>query len=44
MVVIQVWVGKNIVDDVLIDGRASVNKKLHNKVRFTQTKTNNIPP
>jgi hypothetical protein len=42
MVVIQV-----LVEDVLIDGEASLNiitKKSQNKVRFTQTKTNSIPP
>ncbi len=47
MVVIQVQVGKNIVEDVLIDGGTSVNiiiENLKNKVRFTQTKTNFIPP
>jgi hypothetical protein len=36
MAVIQVQVGKNIVEDVLINGRASMNitTKPHNKVRF----------
>jgi hypothetical protein len=47
MVVIQVQVGKSIVEDVLINEGASVNiitKKFQNKIRFTQTKINSIPP
>jgi hypothetical protein len=38
MAIIQIQVGKNIVEDVLIDGGTSVNK-----VRFIQTKTGSIP-
>jgi len=47
MAFIQVPVGKNIVKDVLIDGGVSVNiiiEKPQNKIRFTQTKTDSIPP
>jgi hypothetical protein len=35
-----------LAEDVLIDGRACehYNKKPQNKIRFTQTKTNSIPP
>jgi hypothetical protein len=47
MTIMQIQVGKNIVEDVLLDGRASVNditKKPHKKFKFTQTKTNSIPP
>jgi hypothetical protein len=38
MALIQVQVGKNINEDVSIDGRVSVNiiiKKLQNKIKFT---------
>jgi predicted lipoprotein len=45
MAVIQVQVGKKIVEDVLLDGRASVNIIIENLItRFTQTKTSLIPP
>jgi hypothetical protein len=47
MVVIQVQVGKNIVEDFLLDGGTNVNiiiEKPQNKIKFTQTKTNSIPP
>ncbi len=47
MAIMQIQVVKNIVEDVLLDDRASVNnitKKPHKKFKFTQTKTNSIPP
>jgi hypothetical protein len=47
MAIIQVQVGKNIVEDVWIDGGASVNiitENLGTKLGFTQTETNSIPP
>ncbi len=46
MVVIQIQVGKNIVEDVLLDGGTNVNiiTKNLNKIKFTQTKTSSIPP
>ncbi len=45
MGVIQVQVGKTIVEDVMIDGRASVNIiKIQNKIRLIQTKTGSISP
>ncbi len=45
MVVIQVQVGKTIVEDVMIDGRASVNIiKNQNKFKLIQTKTGSISP
>jgi hypothetical protein len=47
MVVIQVQVGKNIVEDVLLDGRASVNiitKNFITKLGLPKTKINSIPP
>ncbi len=45
MVVIQVQVGKTIVEDVMIDGRVSVNIiKIQKKKRFIQTKTSSISP
>jgi hypothetical protein len=45
MAVVQIQVGKNIIEDVLIDGRAIVNIFTEiNKIRFAQTKTNSIPP
>jgi hypothetical protein len=47
MVDIQIQVGKTIVEEVLLDGGANVNiitGNLRKKIRFTQTKTNSIPP
>jgi hypothetical protein len=46
MAIIQVQVGKNVVEDVIINGRPSVNiitKKPQHKIRFTQTKIGSIP-
>ncbi len=40
MAIIQIQVRKNIIEDVLIDGGASVNIITKN----LQTKTNSIPP
>ncbi len=46
MAIIQVQVGKNTIEDVLLNGATSVNiiTKTLKKKRFTQTKTSPIPP
>jgi hypothetical protein len=47
MVVIQIHVGKNIIENVMLDGGTNVNiitKNLRTKLSLPKTKTSPVPP